>query len=87
MAILFADIEAKMDGQASMTEGSKGFGGFPGLIGTRVREAAASQHREFFVGLTTKKERRFGLQTTRVTPLPNNPGNPPNPFEPSVIDA
>jgi hypothetical protein len=68
-----------------MTEGSKGFGGFTGLSGTGVREAGPLQHRELFVVNNRKKGGR--LQTTCFTPVPSNPVNPPNPLEPSVIDA
>ena len=69
-----------------MTEGSKGFDGFSGLFGTRVRDAAASPHRELFV-VEQQKRTAAGLRTTGFTPVPNNPVNPRNPFEPSDIDA
>jgi hypothetical protein len=68
-----------------MTEGSKGFGGFSGLSGTRVGWVAASQHREVFVFNNKKSDARFS--DASVTPVPIDQENPPNPFEPSVIDA
>jgi hypothetical protein len=55
------------------------FGGFSGLFGTRVREAAPTSARESFAG-NNKKERR-SVADELLTPVPNNPLNPPNPFE------
>jgi len=46
-----------------MTEGLTGFGGFSELFGTRVREAAAPQHRECFLCKPQKDDGRFA-QTT-----------------------
>jgi hypothetical protein len=66
---------------ASEFKGSKGFGRFSGSFGTRVREAIASQHREFFV-VEQQKKNDVGSPTTGITPVPSNPENPRNPFEP-----
>jgi hypothetical protein len=71
---------------APMTEVLNRFGGFGGLFGTRVREADASLHRDFFV-FKQQKRTTVGFGSTCFTPVPNNPLNLPNLFEPSVIDA
>jgi hypothetical protein len=44
-----------------MSEGSKGFDGFSGLSGTRVRQATATQHRNFFV-VNNKNRSAVGLK-------------------------
>jgi len=68
-----------------MTEGSKGFGGFSGLSRTGVTQVVFNRPPFFFVvnhkKLAMLKWARLSYACTR------NPVNPPNPFEPSVIDA
>jgi len=68
-----------------MTEVLTRFGGFTGLSGTRVTEANATQHREFFVAKQQKQTNgRFADDDS--TPVPNNPGDPPNLVRTSVMD-
>jgi hypothetical protein len=69
-----------------MTEVLTRFGGFSGLSGTRVREATATQHHDFFV-VKQQKRNRGRYADDAVTPVPNNPENPPNLVRTSVMDA
>ena len=69
-----------------MTEVRNRFGGFTGLSGTRVTEASATQHREFFV-VKQQKQTNGRFADDDSTPVPNNPGDPPNLVRTSVMDA
>jgi len=69
-----------------MTEVLTRFGGFTGLSGTRIREATATQHREFFV-VEQQKQTDGRFADDGSTPVPNNPENPPNLVRTSVMDA
>ena len=69
-----------------MTELLTRFGRFSGLSGTRIREATATQHREFFV-VEQQKQTDGRFADDGSTPVPNNPENPPNLVRTSVMDA
>src|SRR5688572_24904600 len=70
---------------ASMTEGSKGFGGLSGFSRSGVNASARTRTSLFLV--FTKKLRLLSGGSPALPELRDNPENPPNLFEPSVMDA